>query len=87
LGEEESELQRLILGNMVDGLHIFTQNRTMKPLATALSRVGARVEGEIWWGQSNQWTCNPIQNHHHQSTLYNKNMVNNFLGLAEWLKW
>jgi hypothetical protein len=41
LGEEESELQRLILGNMVDGLHIFTQNRTMKPVATALNRVGA----------------------------------------------
>jgi hypothetical protein len=38
---------------MVEGLHI--QNRTMKPLATALS--GAEgAEGERWWGQSIQCT-------------------------------
>jgi hypothetical protein len=39
---------------MVDGLHILIQNRTVKPLAIALSGVG-RTRG-TWWGQANQCT-------------------------------
>jgi hypothetical protein len=35
---------------MVGGLHIHVQNRTKKPLATALSGVGEGVKEERWWG-------------------------------------
>jgi hypothetical protein len=33
---------------MADGLHIYTWNRTMKPLAVALSGVWRGCRGEIW---------------------------------------
>jgi hypothetical protein len=39
-GRRESEWRRWRWGNMVDGLHIHIQNRTMKPLAIVLSGVG-----------------------------------------------
>jgi hypothetical protein len=42
-GRGEGEWRRLRWGSMVDGLHI--QNRTMKPLATALSVWGGEMVG------------------------------------------
>jgi hypothetical protein len=35
---------------VVDGLHTLIQNRTMKPLAVALSGGREDVERKRWWG-------------------------------------
>jgi hypothetical protein len=43
-------------GNVVDGFHIHIQNRMMKPPAIALSGAWRGLQGERWWGRSNQCT-------------------------------
>jgi hypothetical protein len=48
---------------MVDGLHIFTQNRTKKPLAIVLSRVGRESRGrDSEWGDLTNVQYKPIWN-------------------------
>jgi hypothetical protein len=54
---------------MVDGLHTFIQNRTMKPLAIALSGTGRRSRGRDSGGNLNNVECKPIQNCHNESSV------------------
>jgi hypothetical protein len=45
-GKGKSEWERRKWGNMVDGLHIHTWNRTMNPLAIVLSGGKGITEGD-----------------------------------------
>jgi hypothetical protein len=59
--------QRLKWENMEDGLPILTGNRTMKPLAIALSEAGGSWGWEIVGGELTNVQCKPIQNCHNES--------------------
>jgi hypothetical protein len=54
---------------MIDGLHTNIQNRTMKPLAIDLSKVGWGQEGE---GNLINVQCKAIQNCHNEYPLINE---------------
>jgi hypothetical protein len=55
---------------MLDGFHIHTQNRRMKPLAIALSGAGRGLWGGLGGDGGGDLTnvqCKPIQNCHNES--------------------
>jgi hypothetical protein len=56
---------------MVNGLYILRWNKTMKPLAIALSGQEG-VEGKDCGGDLTNIQCKPIWNCHNESSLYNK---------------
>jgi hypothetical protein len=76
---EGGEWRRLKWGNIVDGLHILRQNRTMKLLAIPLSGVGRSWGGRDGGGEITNVQHKPIQNFHNESLLYNKYiLIKNF---------
>jgi hypothetical protein len=59
-------MKEMMVSNMVDGLHIHTQNKAMKSLAIALSEEGVGP-GERWWGDLINVQYKSICNCHNDS--------------------
>jgi hypothetical protein len=60
---------------MVDELHIFIRNRTMKPLAIALSGVRRGSKRRDGGGNQTNIQYKLIWNFYNDSSLYNKNIL------------
>jgi hypothetical protein len=67
-GMREGEWRRLRWWYMADGLHIPIWNRTMKPLAIALSGVGSGLRGRDDEGSVTNVQYKSNQNCHYESS-------------------
>jgi hypothetical protein len=66
--QEKSEWRRWRLKTMVDGLCVFIWNRTMKPLANAVSGSGKDLRGEDGGSDLTNVQCKSVQNCHNESS-------------------
>jgi hypothetical protein len=65
-------IKEIKVRKMIDGLHIFIENRTKKPLAIVLSGTGRGLRGRHSESNLTSVQYKPIWNCHNDSPLYNE---------------
>jgi hypothetical protein len=78
-GRGKGEWRRLRWGYMIDGLHIFTWNRTKKLFAIASSGAGRVLRERKEGGDLTNVQYEPNQNCHYEYFLHNEDILIKFL--------